>query len=104
MKRPKRSPKRRNASPYPHRGSPAGDTIVGTCDGEGCARELQRGDIFFINAVNQLFCIDCREKLPGVDAAMHRRASREQEAVFIEAGVGGVEVPDLVIWDGEFPF
>lgn len=62
---------------------------MGPCDGDGCGREMFRGDIFFINALGFLLCVDCWEKVPGVDASMHRAE----------------HVTDVreMVWDGEFP-
>lgn len=71
MQRPKR-PKQSRRSPYPARGSTAGDMSVGGCHGDSCDRQLYRGDIFFTDATGRLLCVDCWEKVPGVEAAMHR--------------------------------
>jgi hypothetical protein len=92
MKRPRRSPKPR--SPYPHRGSPAGDAVIGTCDGAGCERTLHRGDIFFTMLDSHLYCIDCYEQMPCISIAEDRATPAQEQAV-IEA--------NALVWDGDFP-
>ena len=71
ISRPKRA-KASKRSPYPARGTAAGDALMGPCAGEGCDRQLYRGDIFFTPLSGGIHCVDCWEKAPGVDAEMHR--------------------------------
>lgn len=47
---------------YPHRGTPAGDQTLGTCDGKDCGREVKRGDPFVVTANGLLACRPCWEK------------------------------------------
>lgn len=91
MFRQKRS-RKRHSSPYPHLGTPAGDQSIGPCQGEGCDRQLRRGDIFFCLADGRTLCIDCYEKIPGISLARAIPAEAPQ----------AVKQPASV-WDGEFP-
>ena len=86
--KPKR---RRSKSPYPQAGTPSGDAVIGPCNGEGCDRILKRHDIFFCMADGKTLCLDCCEKVPGVQlSAMILKEPTET-------------VSTAIIWDGEFP-
>jgi len=50
---------RRKKSPYPARGTEAGEQIVGPCEGEGCERILRRGDSFTVLLGDRLLCTEC---------------------------------------------
>lgn len=85
---------------YPRRGTPAGDKQIGTCDGEQCDRLLLRGDMFFITLAEQLYCLDCWEKVPGVDLGKSVPAELHE----IPASKRAPEPPaDHFVWDGAFP-
>jgi hypothetical protein len=47
---------------YPHRGTKAGDALIGTCDGRDCGVELRRGDPFVTTVSGHLVCRPCWEK------------------------------------------
>lgn len=47
----------RKKSPYPSRGTPAGEMITGPC--MGCARILRRGDSFITLLGDILLCTPC---------------------------------------------
>lgn len=49
----------RKKSPYPHRGTPLGDQLVGRCEAMGCALELRRGDTFVTLVGDVLICGEC---------------------------------------------
>lgn len=89
-----------------------------------------RGDIFFITLSQHLYCVDCWEKVPGVQASAHRETVEEVEALakrraaemqegfpaftrqnwddmfehtrdaFRQRAADEIEQP---VWDGEFP-
>lgn len=46
-------------SPYPSRGTPAGEMTVGPCMGQGCATILRRGDSFITLLGDILLCTTC---------------------------------------------
>src|SRR5688572_16304930 len=46
----------------PARGSKEGDILVGTCDGQGCGRNVHMGDVFIPTLSGHLFCRPCWEK------------------------------------------
>jgi hypothetical protein len=47
-------------SPYPHRGTEAGDKITGPCEAIGCGKILRRGDQFITLMGDRLICEGCR--------------------------------------------
>lgn len=49
-------------SPYPRRGTEAGDRIIGCCEAIGCGRELRRGDSFIALLGDRLICDACNRK------------------------------------------
>jgi hypothetical protein len=61
------------SSPYPHRGSPHGDKVVGSCEAIGCATILRRDDPFITLVGDKLVCRPCHEK---TDIELKARATR----------------------------
>lgn len=58
-------------SPYPHRGTPAGDERIGKCAAIGCGAELRRGDVFTVLVGDILICDTCnRDGFKIKEAAM----------------------------------
>ncbi len=51
----------RKKSPYPHRGTPFGDQLVGRCEAIGCGQELRRGDVFVTLIGDRLICDACNQ-------------------------------------------
>ncbi len=77
---------RQPKSPYPHRGSPTGDVLVGTC--AWCGEEIQRGDAFMVNIT---------------DVLVHTGACLESFATRPKAPEPEPELPGFAVFD-ELPF
>lgn len=87
---------------YPRRGTPAGEQLVGTCDGGGCEAVLHRGDHFVITLAGQVFCELCHGQIKPVDLEEMRRAPFVYPQEFPDAPQAA-PVPAESIWDGAFP-
>jgi hypothetical protein len=49
-------------SPFPRRGTPHGDQLIGQCRAAGCERELRRGDPFITLIGDVPICDQCNRR------------------------------------------
>lgn len=87
--------KKRRKDPYPRLGTPEGDASIGPCTGEGCDRQLRRGDLFWCMMSGATLCIDCYSRVPGIDLATCPPPS--------DPPPQAAKQPETLIWDGAFP-
>lgn len=109
MHRPKRSRKRHN--PYPARGTPAGDAVVGTCS--HCGETLHRGDIFFTPLTGKLLCLAGWQEPIETPKWFCTTCGKETSEGVSECYVcekwwhenppPAEPEPEQLIWDGDFP-
>lgn len=76
-------------SPYPRRGTPAGDQVVGDCQAMGCSKILQRGDHFVCLVGDVLVCRACHEN----PAAKLKKPAHEPATQHTEAAWGRCILP-----------